>query len=532
MNGLAGTPLLLRLGLRRERVIAPWWILLLVTMALVMVAYVERNMGTFELKATYTEMINRNAFFRALGGGTVEPDLGVLSSWRSGGFLYVMNGLAALMSVIRLTRADEDSGRTELLRAAVVGRYSPLTAALLVAGGVSLAGGALTAVVLVAIGLEPTGSIAYGAAITAAGWVFAAIGAVAAQLARSAHTARVMALAVLGAAYLLRYAGDASGQAWMVRASPIGWSHLVEPYRDERWWMLAVPLAVAAVLAAAAYGLAGRRDLGAGLVSERRGPASAPRLRGPISLAWRLHRGLLASWAAGIAVFAAAAGGLSTLAHQLSEAPGASVAHLMENFGGSGASPLHAYVWPIILIFGYIIALYPVIMVQRLRADEAAGRAEAVQATPMTRLRWAGGHLLVAALGTAALLAVAGLAFGTLFGVLVGDPASDVPRILAAALGTLPAAWLVGAVGVLAYGLVPRACVAISWAVWVAVAALGRIAGPLYGQWGGTPFEPFHYLPDTVAGAPFDPVPALVLAALSALVAGGGLLALHRRDIG
>jgi ABC-2 type transport system permease protein len=532
MNRFAGTPRLVRLALRRERSIAPWWILLLVTMALVMVAYINRNMGTYELKVTYTEMIGRNAFFRALGGGTVEPDLGVLSSWRSGGFLYVMNGLAALMAVVRYTRADEDSGRTELLRAGVVSRFASLTAALLVAGGVSLAGGALTTVALIATGLEPVGSVAYGAAITVAGWVFGAVAAVAAQLARNARTARVISLSVLGISYILRYAGDASGQYWMKYLSPIGWSHLVEAYKDERWWMLGVPIAVTAALSAIAYGLASRRDLGAGLIPEHRGPAAAPGLRGPISLSWRLNRGLLAKWAAGIAVFAAGAGGLSTLAHQLTNVPSASVAYLLESFGGRSTAGSSFYLWPMVVIFAHVIALYPVLMVQRLRAEETTGRVEAVQATPMTRFRWAAGQLVVTGLGTVALLTVAGLVFAVLFSLLVGDLPSDVPRILAGAVGTVPAAWLVGAICMFAYGLAPRAAVAISWITWVATAVLGQIVGPLYGLWGGSPFEPFHYIPNTIAGDPFDPRPALVMVALSALLLGGGLLALRRRDFG
>ncbi|WP_211225470.1 hypothetical protein [Amycolatopsis nigrescens] len=170
-------------------------------------------------------------------------------------------------------------------------------------------------------------------------------------------------------------------------------------------------------------------------------------------------------------------------------------------------------------------------MVQRLCAEETTGRAEAVQATTITRLRWAAGHLVVAGLGTALLLAVAGGVFGTFYALLVGDPA-DITRILAGTLGTLPAALLVGAVCTLAYGLLPSASVAIAWTVWIAVAVLGRAAGPLYGLWGGTAFEPFHYIPNTVAGASFDPVPALAMLALSAVLLGGGLFALRRRDFG
>lgn len=276
MTAAAGAAGLARLALRRERAIGPCWIALFVTLALVLVAYIERNMATPQLKAAYTEMIARNSFFQGLGGSTVRPELGALSSWRSGGFLYVLNGMAAMLAVIRYTRADEDTGRVELLRAGPVGPVGPLTAALLVAGGLAVAGGVLPAVALIVVGLDPVGSLAYGAAIVAAGLVFAAIGAVAAQLARTARTARLIGLSVLGASYVVRYAGDASGQLWMKDISPVGWSHLVVPYQDNRWWVLAVPLVVAAGLTAIAYRIAGHRDLGAGLVPEAGGRGQRP----------------------------------------------------------------------------------------------------------------------------------------------------------------------------------------------------------------------------------------------------------------
>lgn len=82
-------------------------------------------MATPELKATYVEVIGANAFLRGLGGGAVEPRLEVLATWRSGGFLYVASAFAALMSVIRHTRAEEDAGRSELVLSGAVGRYAP-----------------------------------------------------------------------------------------------------------------------------------------------------------------------------------------------------------------------------------------------------------------------------------------------------------------------------------------------------------------------------------------------------------------------
>ena len=184
------------------------------------------------------------------------------------------------------------------------------------------------------------------------------------------------------------------------------------------------------------------------------------------------------------------------------------------------------------MIFAHVIALNPVLMF----GNSGPRRPPAARTPcwPPRRRACAGrpGTWRSPAWARAALLAVAGLVFGVVFSLLVGEPASDVSRILAGALGTTPAAWLVGAVCVLAYGLVPRASVAISWATWVATAAPGQSRRPAVRAVGRDPFEPFHYIPNTVAGAPLDPAPSLVMLALSALLLGGGLSALRRRDFG
>jgi len=62
---------------------------------------------------------------------------------------------------------------------------------------------------------------------------------------------------------------------------------------------------VAALIGAAtafAFALSARRDVGGGVLRPRLGPSTAsPRLGSPLGLAWRIHRGLLVGWTAGLA---------------------------------------------------------------------------------------------------------------------------------------------------------------------------------------------------------------------------------------
>lgn len=532
MSILAGTSALVRFAFRRERSVAPWWILAIVGLGLVMVSYIDRNMPTPEAMATYVDMINKNVFFRSLGGGTsVIVDRGFMSAFRSAGFLYIFSAIAAVLTVIRYTRADEDAGRAELIRSGVVSRFAALSSALVVAGAVALAAGGLTTAALIAVGLDQFGSATYGAAITAAGWLFGAIAAVVAQLAQNARTARAIALSLLGIAYILRYAGDASGQLWMTYITPMGWIHAVQPYRFDRWWMLTIIAGITAILVAVAYVLVDRRDLGEGLIPERPGRATAPELRGPIGLSWRLQRSLLAKWAVGIGVFALGAAGIGTIVPDIDAMPAGSFGKLQQGFGGSG-DPADYFLWAGLLIFAHGLSMYPVIMMQRLRADERVGRAELVQGTTMTRVRWAGGHLAVTAFGTVGLFAVAALVLGFCYGLFMGELPGTLLRVALGGLSCVPAAWLIAAICFLAYALVPRYSVPIAWAVWAWTALLGQVAGPLYGVWGGTPFEPFHYVPNVVAGESYTPLQVFAMLAPTVLLVSGGLTALRCRDFG
>ena len=50
-------------------------------------------------------------------------------TWQSAAFGAIVAGLMSMFLVGRHTRAEEESGRDELLRAAAVGRHAPTAAA-------------------------------------------------------------------------------------------------------------------------------------------------------------------------------------------------------------------------------------------------------------------------------------------------------------------------------------------------------------------------------------------------------------------
>ena len=206
-----------------------------------------------------------------------------MSAWRYGVWAAIFAALMSVFLVIRHTRADEEAGRLELVGSAAVGRLAALTAGLLVALTANVLLAVLLVIVLVVVGLPVAGSVAFALAITTCSLAFTAVAALAAQLTSGARSARGIAIGVLGAAYLLRAVGDASGEggvSWLTWLSPLGWTELTRPYTSDRWWVLALPLALTAAATAAAYVLAVLRDHGAGLLPDRPGrPAASAWLR-------------------------------------------------------------------------------------------------------------------------------------------------------------------------------------------------------------------------------------------------------------
>ncbi len=470
-----------------------------------------------------------SAAFTALYGRLNGASLGEMVAWRSG-FVPVAVGLIGLLMVIRHTRTDEEAGRRELLGATVVGRRAGLAAALLATLGANLVMALLVTLALVGQGLPAGGSLALGLEFAAAAWVFAAVGGITAQLTTGAGAARGIAVSVLGAAYVLGIVGDVSGQtggglSWV---SPIGWVHRIHPYGAEQWWIFALAAGSTAVLSAVAVALSARRDVGAGLLPTRPGPATAAAgLRSPLALAWRLHRGLLAGWVAGFVALGVVLGSVARSIGDLLNG-NRNLQDIFERIGGR-AGLIDAYLAGILNLLGLIAAGYAIQAALRLRSEETTGRAEPLLATAVGRVRWAGSHLFFSVLGPAAAMATAGLSMGLVHGLNTGNVGHELPRVLAAAIVQLPAVWVLGAVAVALFGLLPRLAAA-TWGALAVCLLSGMVGAALQlNQW-LLDVSPFTHIPKV----PGTAVSAAVLVWLVAVAVGltaAGLIGLRRRDI-
>ncbi|HEY0639768.1 MAG TPA: ABC transporter permease [Pseudonocardiaceae bacterium] len=526
MSTLAGTGELIRLALRRDRVVIPVWLAGLVLPLYGSVASTAALYPTEAARAQAAGVIAANPAVVALYGPATDlHTLGGLGAWKPSSFVAVLTALMSVLLVVRHTRADEEAGRLELLGSGVVGRHAPLTAALAVAFGTNVVLTGLMALSLLGQDLPAGGVLALAVGFGAVGCAFAAVAACTAQLTESARTASGMAVAVLGAVFLARAAGDA-GDTWLTWLSPIGWTQRTRPFGDLHWWPLALFLVLVPAVTALAFRLAGRRDLAAGLLPSRPGPAVGG-LHGPFALAWRLQRGSLLGWSVGFLVLGGALGSVaSSIGDVLGDNP--ALRSFVDRFGGTTVLA-DAYLATSMGIAAILAAAYAVQSALRLRGEEQAARAEPLLATAVPRTTWALSHYVIALLGPVVLLTVAGLAGGLAHGLRVGAVGEQLPRVVAAALVQLPAVWVVAGIALAVFGVAPR-WAAAGWGVLGAFLLITELGPTLDLPGWVIDLSPFGHVPRVPVVSPAA-TPLLALLAVAAALSAVGLAGLRRRDL-
>ncbi|MFF1715346.1 ABC transporter permease [Streptomyces sp. NPDC058268] len=517
---LAGTGALLRLALRRDRVMMPVWVLVVGGLVLSMPGALEQTYGTAAERADAMRSMNANSSMRALYSPVFGDSLGALSAWRIGVYAAILAAVMSLIIVVRHTREEEETGRQEMLSAAMVGRRAPLTAALLAAFVANAAVGLLIAGGMA--GQGSAGALALALGVAGTGMLFATMAAIVAQLTESARLAKGLTSGVLGAAYVLKAAGDAGsegGSSALTWVSPLGWTENLRAYAGERWWVLLLIAAAVVAQGAVAYRLAGRRDVGMSFLPTRPGPASG-RLASAGGLAWRLQRGSVLGWTLGFLASGVVFGGMAEGAADI-VGDNENTRDIIERMGGQ-AGLTDAFLATMVGMLGMVASLYVVASVLRLHGEETSQRAEPVLAGAVGRLRWAGGHLVIAFGGAVLLMLVGG------FGLALGY-GSDLGPILGACLVQVAAIWALGGLAVLLVGAFPRAAVA-AWGVAGVCLAIGWIGPALDLPQAAMNLSPYGHLPK-LPGSPMTWAPVAALLATAATLTTAGLAGLHRRDL-
>ena len=526
----AGTAWLLRLNLRLDRIQIPAWTLgfLLLVWASV-IAMQDAYPDDASLQARALLLSNPAAIM--MTGPLFDAEHYTLGAAIANELMLYVMVPAAVMSVLimaRHTRADEQAGRTEMLRALPVGRFAPPTAAMITVFIANLLVGAAVAAGLAIPGGAAADSAAAGVGTAMTGLVFAAFTAVAAQISDNAATVRGMGLGSIAVAYMVRGFGDVINHAgsWLSWFSPFAWAQQMRPYVDLRWWPMILALAATLALAALSAALADRRDLGAGLRATRPGPAEAPRrLRSPAGLAWHRTSGMFLGWGIGLGAMAV---GMGSLANSLQDMIDQNQA--FQDWVELDMSAITQSFGALILSF---LALGPAALIVagilRLREEEVSTRTEITLVSGSSRTGYLLGWSAVVTLLSLVVLVVFGAATGLGMTLATGE-ADWVGELTLASLAYAPAVLVFGGLALALHGLVPRRA-PLAWAV-VVWASIVSMLGELFKlpDW-ARGLSPVWHTP-LVPGPGPEPWTLALLTVIALALAVLGVLGFRRRDVG
>ena len=525
---LAGLGVAVRLVVRRNRVRLAVWLVVLVGLFAYVGAYYTSLFTTQKALDDFAQ-VSDTPGIRALTGLAAAPNTLGGAVWTK---VWMTVALALAFGVVFLVtrngRADEEVGRTELLRSRVLGLHAYSAASWLVCAVLSVLVGVLIAASSVGQGLDPagagiTGSLVLGASVTGIGLVGLGVGAVAGQVASTSRGANALGSAVLGILYVLRMVGDL-GDGRLTWASPVGWGQEMQPWGADRWWPFGLLVVLAAVLVGLATVLEAHRDHGAGLVPQRPGPAGAPvRYATPLGLGLRLQRGPIVGWGVTMLLCALLFGSVVQSMNNLLNDAGSTLPAVLR---GRGIDALMAMLAGMLAL---VTAVFAVQSATTLRTDEGSGLVETQLAGALSRQRWALQRLLIPAVGGALLLAVGGGLTGASYGATVHD-ASWTGRMAIAALVYWPAVMVLVGIAVLLFGWLPRLAISLTWGLLAAMWFVMLIGDALHlPAWvlDVLPFSATPYLPF----APMHWTPVVVMTAVAAVLVWAGVDRFARRDV-
>lgn len=527
-RAMAGFGTALALAWRRNRVRLGVWLLSLVGMYAYIAAYYAETFTTARALEDYAALSATPAM-KAIAGLSKAADTLGGAVWTKGWMTIALSlAIGSVFLITRSGRADEEAGRTELLRAGALGiRASSHANALLVALLAAAVGIGLSAVSLLR-GLDPagtgiSGSLVLGASTTGIGLMGLGIGALAGQLARTSRGANALGAAAIVAFYVLRMIGDL-GPEWLTWLSPIGWGVRMQPYADDDWAPFALMLALAAVLLLVARRIESRRDLGVGLLPERFGRAGAPaRFASPFGLGLRLQRNAILAWTLAIALSGLLLGSLVESMTSLLDNAEGNVDALLR---GSGVTALVSL---LVSMMGLLTMVFALQSALTLRDEEAGGILEAQFAGAVSRRRWALERLLIPACGSALLLLLGGGLLGAVYGASISD-ASQAGALALASLAYWPAVMVYVGIAVVLWAFLPRLVFPISWsfvaATWF-LTVFGEVFSLPRGLLDALPFAATPYMPMES----FDALALLGLAAAALLLLVIGVEGFARRDL-
>lgn len=522
---MRGIGTLAKFVIRRDRIRLVAWLLAMVGIVASTASQIKTAYPTPESLVEFAATVEGHKALAAIGGpahgletlgGRIAYELAQL---------MIMVAVMAIIAVPRHTRSEEEDGRLELLRSTAIGRHamSGAAAAVMVTSSVLIGLGA--SLVLLANGLPATGSVLLGASMSSTAIIFGAIALVGAQITQTGRAAKGLAFAILGLSFGLRAIGD-TGPSLLSYLSPLGWPSATQPYTGDRWWILVLSLLFAGVVMTVGFALESRRDLGAGLLAVKAGPVDAgPMLGGFIGLSWRLHRGSIIAWSAGVGLYALAMGSIIDSFDELI-GDNEEILDYVQDLAVGSLNDI--FVATFLLYFALLATGFGISAVLRMRSEENQGRLEHLLSHPASRRDWLLSHLIFAFGGALLISLVAGLGLGGAYAA-TGGGAAEVERALSAALGYYCAVAVLIGCSSAVFAWFPR----IGQGIWAFMAL--NVGVVMFGPVIGLPsfvsaLSPFDHL-SAMPAEQTSFAPVVTLLALAVVLIGLSIVGFNRRDV-
>ena len=536
---------LCKLILRRERIISLVWIVILVVFSMGLAPAMTAMFPDTESRSNFAVSFN-NPVMVAMMGPVYGVDNYTAGAMYGGLMLLWVAITVAVMNiffVVRHTRADEERGRTEVVRSLPTGRLTNINATMLSALVLNAVLGLLIGLSLTALNIEGIGfggSMLYGAAVGVSGLVFAAIAALFSQLSSNTGGATGLSLAVLGVFYMIRAGGDSQGNEIMACISPLGLVQRSQTYVENNIWPSLILLLEAVVISAVAYKLSSVRDLGQGFIAAKPGRAKAPAgLLSPFGLAWRLLRGPLIIWIIVMFVLGASYGSVvADISTFIGDSPeyltiiGVPI-ELLDTLSMADKEKLIVDSFgQFVTIMMTLVCFVPLLNAAlKVRSEEKEGRAEHILSRVVPRAKYLAGYVILAYIASVLIqfATAVGLYYAT--DALTGGASPyDFGEMLTTYFALLPAAWVMIGVAVFLVGLAPKAT-GVAWAYFGVVFFTSFVGGMVLPEW-MLNISPMHHIPGP---QPFerytlDFPPLIVLTAIAMALTTAGFIFYSKRD--
>ena len=486
-------------------------------------------------RATLAASVQGNVGFTALFGPIRHIDtVAGYTAYKSMYTVIILGAIWGLFIATKLLRGEEETGRWELM---LCGPTTRARAAHQVAIGLGVGLVALwlpTVVLTILAGSSSKVDISaataiFGAtALVSSAAMFMAVGMVVSQLAATRHDANVIGAGVLAGSYLVRMVADSDpALGWLRWASPLGWIEELRPLTGSRPYAFVPIVVLTAVLVVIASRIAARRDVGASALGGR--DVRRPRLLllgGQAGLTIRLTRGGIIGWSIALAATGLCFG-LVTQAAGNAAKGSPTLERVIERLGARGGGAV-AYLGFVFLIAAGIVAIAVAGQISSIRNEESEGHLDNLLVRSVPRWRWLAVRLAVGAGLVVGASVLTG--FMAWVGAVTQHSNVGLRDLLEAGLNVTPPALFVLGIGALAFGLVPRAAIGVTYGLVVWSFLVETLASIFDGNQWLRDTSPFlHITPAPAADPNWTAGTWLVLLGLAASLVG--IAAFMRRDL-